>query len=190
MGSQVHGGLDIPEPCAIQSQTPLFWRVQWLLGNKTSTTFCPAAQGQDQTPTNPPTCNFFRVSKTSNKRQQKKPTNTWVFPKIRVTPKWMVYNGKPQLKWMIWGVPIFLEPPTSNTGETPTEQPLKNRGCLPHSWSLRYVFASDPFPWLPCWTLGKSTKNPHVLPTTCYPIGSMGLVYLPIHLGDFYGTCR
>ena len=27
----------------------------------------------------------------------------WVFPKIRGTSKWMVYNGKPYLKWMIWG---------------------------------------------------------------------------------------
>ena len=23
------------------------------------------------------------------------------------TPKWMVYNGKTLLKWMIWGIPIF-----------------------------------------------------------------------------------
>ena len=27
----------------------------------------------------------------------------WVLPTIGVTPKWMVYNGKPHLKWMIWG---------------------------------------------------------------------------------------
>ncbi len=32
MGSQVPGGLDIPEPCEKQSQTPLFCRVQWFLG--------------------------------------------------------------------------------------------------------------------------------------------------------------
>ena len=32
--------------------------------------------------------------------------------KNRGTPKWMVYNGKPLLKWMIWGVfPLFLETP-------------------------------------------------------------------------------
>ena len=31
--------------------------------------------------------------------------------KSRGTPKWMVYNGKPLLKWMIWGYPYFLETP-------------------------------------------------------------------------------
>ena len=32
----------------------------------------------------------------------------WVCPKIRGTPKWMVYNGKPFLKLMIWGEnPLF-----------------------------------------------------------------------------------
>ena len=29
--------------------------------------------------------------------------------KNRATRKWMVYNGKPLLKWMIWGVPLFSE---------------------------------------------------------------------------------
>ena len=30
----------------------------------------------------------------------------------RGTPKWMVYNGKPLLKWMIWGEnPLFSETP-------------------------------------------------------------------------------
>jgi len=30
--------------------------------------------------------------------------------KNRGTPKWMVYNGKPLLKWMIWGEnPLFTE---------------------------------------------------------------------------------
>ena len=33
--------------------------------------------------------------------------------KSRGTPKWMVYNGKPLLKWMIWGYPYFLETPIS-----------------------------------------------------------------------------
>ena len=43
---------------------------------------------------------------------------TWVFPKNRGTPKWMVYNGTPWktlLKWMIWidlGVPLFSETST------------------------------------------------------------------------------
>ena len=33
--------------------------------------------------------------------------------KNRGTPKWMVYNGKSLLKWMIWGEnPLFLETPT------------------------------------------------------------------------------
>ena len=32
----------------------------------------------------------------------------WVFPKIGIPPKWMVYNGKSPLKWMISGyTPIF-----------------------------------------------------------------------------------
>ena len=32
--------------------------------------------------------------------------------KNRGTPKWMVYNGKPLLKWMIWGEnPPFKETP-------------------------------------------------------------------------------
>ena len=26
-------------------------------------------------------------------------------------PKWMIYNGKPYLKWMIWGTTIFGNPP-------------------------------------------------------------------------------
>ena len=39
---------------------------------------------------------------------------TWVFPKNRGgPPKWMVYNGKPLLKFMIWGVlPLFFETTT------------------------------------------------------------------------------
>ena len=31
--------------------------------------------------------------------------------KNRGTPKWMVYNGTPLLKWMIWGYHYFLETP-------------------------------------------------------------------------------
>ena len=31
--------------------------------------------------------------------------------KNRGTPKWMVYNGKPLLKWMIWGYHYFLQTP-------------------------------------------------------------------------------
>ena len=27
------------------------------------------------------------------------------------TPKWMVYKGKPLLKWMIWGYPYFWKHP-------------------------------------------------------------------------------
>ena len=26
-------------------------------------------------------------------------------------PKWMIYNGKPYLKWMIWGYHYFRKPP-------------------------------------------------------------------------------
>ena len=31
--------------------------------------------------------------------------------KNKGTPKWMVYNGKPLLKWMIWGYPYFWTHP-------------------------------------------------------------------------------
>ena len=31
--------------------------------------------------------------------------------KTRDTPKWMVYDGNPLLKWMILGVPLFSETP-------------------------------------------------------------------------------
>ena len=31
--------------------------------------------------------------------------------KNRGTPKWMVYNGKPQFKWMIWWYPYFWKHP-------------------------------------------------------------------------------
>ena len=38
--------------------------------------------------------------------------NIWVFPKKRVPQKWMVYNGKPLSKWMIWGFsPYFRKHP-------------------------------------------------------------------------------
>ena len=33
--------------------------------------------------------------------------------KNRGTPKWMVYNGKPLLKFMIWGYPYFWKHPNS-----------------------------------------------------------------------------
>ena len=35
------------------------------------------------------------------------------FPKNRDTPKWMVYNGKTLLKWMIWGSHYFRKHPYS-----------------------------------------------------------------------------
>ena len=34
--------------------------------------------------------------------------------KNKGTPKWLVYNGKSMktlLKWMLWGVPLFMETP-------------------------------------------------------------------------------
>ena len=34
--------------------------------------------------------------------------NMWVFPKIGVPKKWMVYNGKTLLKWMIWEETHYL----------------------------------------------------------------------------------
>ena len=33
--------------------------------------------------------------------------STWMFPKIGVPPKWMVYNGKPYQNWWFGGTPIF-----------------------------------------------------------------------------------
>ena len=42
-------------------------------------------------------------------------TNTWVFRRIRGTPKWMVYNGKTLLKWMIWGYHYFRKHPHKQT---------------------------------------------------------------------------
>ena len=45
----------------------------------------------------------------SNNHAKKKLRNILVFPKIGgKPPKWMVYNGKPYQKWMIWGAhPCF-----------------------------------------------------------------------------------
>ena len=37
-----------------------------------------------------------------------------VVSKNRGTPKWMVYNGKPLLKWMIWGYHYFWKHPYIN----------------------------------------------------------------------------
>ena len=34
-----------------------------------------------------------------------------ILSKNKGTPKWMVYNGKPLLKWMIWGYHYFWKPP-------------------------------------------------------------------------------
>ena len=39
-----------------------------------------------------------------------------MFPKNRGTPKWMVYNGKPELNSMIWRYPFFLETPIEMLG--------------------------------------------------------------------------
>ena len=36
------------------------------------------------------------------------------FPKNRGTPKWMVYNRKHLLKWMIWGYHYFRKHPNSH----------------------------------------------------------------------------
>ena len=58
-------------------------------------------------------------------RDEHKQINTWLKPQPKLlcidsdmavsenggTPKWMVYNGKPLLKWMIWGYPYFRKHP-------------------------------------------------------------------------------
>ena len=41
---------------------------------------------------------------------------TWVFPKNRGTPKWMVYMENP-IKMDDLGVPLFLETPTSSSSD-------------------------------------------------------------------------
>ena len=66
--------------------------------------------------------------------QGKKPCNMWMFPKIGVPPKWMVYNGKPLLKWMIWGYPYFRKPPCTSPKER-----LQAFSSCDHwdHWSLR-----------------------------------------------------
>ena len=57
-----------------------------------------------------------------------------MFPKNRGTPKWMVYNGKPQLKWMIWWEnPLFSETsiyPRSHLCSNPRPQKSLISLCL------------------------------------------------------------
>ena len=59
--------------------------------------------------------------------------------KNRATPKWMVYNGKTLLKWMIWGVfPLFLETSigaasfgiSESHSHSPLGGPLANRNLV------------------------------------------------------------
>jgi len=38
----------------------------------------------------------------------------WVFSKIGVPPKWMVYNGKPYFLMDDLGIPLLLETPISS----------------------------------------------------------------------------
>ena len=51
------------------------------------------------------------AGQTPNKWRKK--TARWMFPKIVVPPKWMVYNGKTLLEWMIWGYHYFWKHPDS-----------------------------------------------------------------------------
>ena len=62
----------------------------------------------------------------------------WIFwnlgvSKNRGTPKWMVYNGKPHLKWMIWGYPYFWKPPPF----LPTAPKTSRSTCHFHQDRLR-----------------------------------------------------
>ena len=43
--------------------------------------------------------------------------------KNRGTPKWMVYNGKTLLKWMIWGYPYFWKHPVIASSYFQAESP-------------------------------------------------------------------
>ena len=52
------------------------------------------------------------------------------------TPKWMVYNGKPLLKWMIWGE----TPPIFGNTQMNDWKPQKNW------WVNRWRFLVSPFP--------------------------------------------
>ena len=40
------------------------------------------------------------------------------------TPKWMIYNGKPLFKWMIWGYHYFWKHPYTN-GTSPINPPAE-----------------------------------------------------------------
>ena len=47
----------------------------------------------------------------------------WVFSKIGVPPKWMVYNGKPYFLMDDLGIPLLLETLTTSTCKLRIESP-------------------------------------------------------------------
>jgi len=58
--------------------------------------------------------------------------------KNRGTPKWMVYNGKPLFKWMIWGYHYFRKHPY-----TPTRSKSSPKMVSFMELKIPSVFGSD-----------------------------------------------
>ena len=72
--------------------------------------------------------------------------------KNRGIPKWMVSNGKPLLKWMIWGeTPLFLETPMSGTRDLSSLPICRWRNMIP-------------VPWPALMTKGPETNTPQATP--------------------------
>ena len=76
--------------------------------------------------------------------------------KNRGTPKWMVYNGKPYLKWMIWGYPYFSETSTKGCWAIDGIGTKSLRECL------REAYAEHPRRLTKFWS-----KNVTFLQTNC-----------------------
>ena len=82
-----------------------------------------AWQGLDH-PIHPPQEKISRDVPSQKNMGKNQSTNClgsrWVFPKIEIPPKWMVYNGNPSQNGMIWGVstPLFSETPPVVPGNT------------------------------------------------------------------------
>ncbi len=110
---------------AIQVQTPIYWRVQWFLGQVFFVqglllVILQHRHGRRlalQWLRNGDRLEL-RLGKSWNSKAsylQKSPTTSkdkdMAVSKNRGTPKWMVYNGKALLKWMIWGYHYFWKHP-------------------------------------------------------------------------------
>ena len=83
----------------------------------------------------------------------------WVFPKIWVPPKWMVYNGKPYKNGWFGGKPTILETPPSMDISNPLPK-LLGPGFTMGDFLHPQVLAPKKFSWfglmifkLPSWSL-------------------------------------